>query len=126
MQITGISEKILETLIMLCMTGGDGRAPVPEGIAAEISDAISAAKAIGSAWLAGHARDYDRAHVLNVPQLLHFLRATQLESIGAQHASRAMPSPSDRACRMPSSVWHARCYNRLAHKVRCRLIRMLI
>jgi len=70
-QVTGISEKGRETPIMLHLTGSGGRSLVPEGIAAETPDAISAAKASGS-------------------------------------------------------VWHASCYKRLADKVRCRLIRMLI
>jgi type I restriction enzyme R subunit len=81
---TDISEKGLETLIMLHMTGMDGLAPAAEGAAdtwAETPDAISAAKAAGSGWLAGQPKDYDRTHALDVPQLLQFLQATQPETL---------------------------------------------
>ena len=73
-----ISEKGLETLIVLHMTGMDlpadapaqagGLAPVAESVA-ETPDAISAAKAGGSGWFAGNPKDYDRTHALDVPQL---------------------------------------------------------
>ncbi|MHB8524219.1 MAG: type I restriction endonuclease subunit R [Limisphaerales bacterium] len=84
MRTTDTSEKGLETLIMLHMTGTDGLAPVAEGVAdtwAETPDAISAAKAAGSGWLAGNPKDYDRAHALDVPQLFHFLHVTQPETL---------------------------------------------
>jgi type I restriction enzyme R subunit len=84
MPTTDISEKGLETLIMLHMTGTDGLARVPEGAAdtwAETPDAISAAKAAGSGWLAGSPRNYDRTHALDVPQLFQFLHATQPEAL---------------------------------------------
>jgi type I restriction enzyme, R subunit len=73
------TEKGLETLIMLHMTGRDGLAPTSESVAAETPDAISAAKAGGSGWFAGHAKEYDRASALDVPQLFQFLQATQPE-----------------------------------------------
>jgi type I restriction enzyme R subunit len=78
---TDTSEKGLETLIMLHMTGVDGLAPVPEGMVAETPDAIEAAKAAGSGWLAGNPKDYDRTHTLDVSQLFHFLQATQPETL---------------------------------------------
>src|ERR1035441_10011901 len=81
---TDISEKGLETLILLHMTGTDGLAPVTEGAAdtwAETPDAISAAKAAGSGWLAGNPKDYDRTHALEGPQLFHFLQATQPDTL---------------------------------------------
>ena len=71
---TDTSEKGLETLIVRHMTGTDGldvepytldRPPVPYG---------------GIGYLAGCARDYDRAHALDVRQLFAFLRATQPEA----------------------------------------------
>lgn len=65
---TDISEKGLKTLIMLHMSGMDGLAPVAEGAAdtwAETPDAISAAKAAGSGWLAGNPKDCDRTHALD-------------------------------------------------------------
>ena len=71
---TDISEKGLETLIMLHMTGLDGLAPVAEGVVAE------APVPIGSGWLAGNPKDYDRTHALDVPQLFQFLQATQPEA----------------------------------------------
>jgi type I restriction enzyme R subunit len=78
---TDISEKGLETLIMLHMTGTDGLAPVAEGLAAETPDALSAAKAAGSGWLAGNPKDYDRTNALDVPQLFQFLQSTQPETL---------------------------------------------
>jgi type I restriction enzyme R subunit len=68
---TDTSEKGLETLIVRYMTGTDGlpvqpgtvdRPPVPYG---------------GTGYAAGTAQDYDRAHALDVHQLLAFLSATQ-------------------------------------------------
>jgi type I restriction enzyme R subunit len=76
---TDISEKGLESLMMLQMTGTDGLASVAERMAAETPDAISAAKAGGSGWLAGNPKNYDRTHALDVPQLFDFLQATQPE-----------------------------------------------
>ena len=48
---------------------------------AETPDAIAAAKAAGSGWLAGNPKDYDRTHALDVPQLFQFLHATQPETL---------------------------------------------
>jgi type I restriction enzyme R subunit len=65
---TDISEKGLETLIMLHMTGTDGLAPVAEGGAdgwAETPDALAAAKAAGTGWLAGNPKDYDRTYAFD-------------------------------------------------------------
>ena len=84
MPTTDISEKGLETLIMLHMTGTDGLASESEGGAgawAETPDAISAAKAAGSGWLAGNPKDYDRTYAFDVPQLFQFLQATQPETL---------------------------------------------
>jgi type I restriction enzyme R subunit len=84
MPTTDISEKGLETLIMLHMTGTDGLASDSEGGAgawAETPDAISAAKAAGSGWLAGNPKDYDRTYAFDVPQLFQFLQATQPETL---------------------------------------------
>ena len=78
---TDISEKGLETLILRHMTGTDGLAPVAEGLVAETPDALAAAKAAGSGWLAGNPKDYDRTYALDVPQLLRFLEATQPETL---------------------------------------------
>jgi type I restriction enzyme R subunit len=71
---TDISEKGLETIIMRHMTGTDGLAATP-GIVAE-----PPAHYGGTGYFAGAARDYDRAHALDVPQLFDFLRATQPEA----------------------------------------------
>jgi type I restriction enzyme R subunit len=78
---TDISEKGLETLIMRHMTGTDGLAPVAEGMVAETPDALAAAKAAGSGWLAGNPKDYDRTHALDVPQFFQFLHATQPDTL---------------------------------------------
>jgi type I restriction enzyme R subunit len=78
---TDISEKGLETLIMRHLTGGDGFVFAAEGIIAETPDALAAAKAAGSGWLAGNHKDYDRTHALDVPQLFQFLHATQPDTL---------------------------------------------
>ena len=70
------SEKGLETLIMRHMTGVDG-------LAAAISPGLSGeapATDGGTGYIAGSAKDYDRAHAIDVPQLLAFLSATQPEA----------------------------------------------
>jgi type I restriction enzyme R subunit len=70
---TDTSEKGLETLIMRHMTGTDGLAIAPNQVA-ERPPAYG-----GTGYTAGSARDYDRAHALDVPQLFSFLHATQPE-----------------------------------------------
>ena len=47
------------------MTGTDGLAPVDEGLVAETPDALAAAKAAGSGWLAGNPKDYDRTYAFD-------------------------------------------------------------
>lgn len=71
---TDTSEKGLETLIMQHMTGEAGLAVAPN-MAAERPAPYG-----GTGYIAGSAQDYDRAHALDVPQLLAFLRATQPEA----------------------------------------------
>jgi len=68
---TDISEKGLETLMMRHMTGEDGLAVAP-GVTRERMAPFG-----GIGYVAGSAKDYDRAHALDVPQLFAFLRATQ-------------------------------------------------
>ncbi len=68
---TDTSEKGLETLIMRHMTGTDGLAARPNSVA-ERPPPYG-----GSGYTAGCARDYDRAHALDAPQLFAFLRITQ-------------------------------------------------
>jgi len=70
---TDISEKGLETLIMVQMTGGDGLAPVPEDALPEMP------LSTGNGWFVGKPKDYDRTQALDVPQLFHFLQDTQPE-----------------------------------------------
>jgi type I restriction enzyme R subunit len=69
-----ISEKGLETLIMRQMTGTDGF-PVAPGASVEPPDPFS-----GTGYIAGNAKDFDRSHALDVPQLFAFLRVTQPEA----------------------------------------------
>ncbi|MDP1861393.1 MAG: type I restriction endonuclease subunit R [Gemmatimonadaceae bacterium] len=71
---TDTTEKGLETLIMRHMTGEDGFAVTPNGVA-ERPPPYG-----GTGYTAGSAKDYDRAHALDVPQLFAFLRATQPEA----------------------------------------------
>lgn len=81
---TDISEKGLETIIMRCLTGTDGLDHAKDGIA-ETPDELASRKAGGTGYIAGYARDYERAHALDVPQLFAFLHATQpkiFEKIG--------------------------------------------
>ena len=68
------SEKGLETLIMLHMTGTDGLAPVASDGSAEGPMLFG-----GNGWIAGYAADYDRANALDPAQLFTFLLATQPE-----------------------------------------------
>lgn len=70
---TDISEKGLETLIMVQMTGSDGLAPAPEDVLSEIP------LSTGNGWFAGNPKDYDRTQAIDVPQLFHFLQTTQPE-----------------------------------------------
>lgn len=71
---TDTTEKGLETLIMRHMTGTDGLAVVPNRVA-ERPPAYG-----GTGYTAGCAQDFDRAHALDVPQLVAFLRTTQPEA----------------------------------------------
>jgi len=71
---TDTSEKGLESLIMRHMTGTDGLAVMPKMVA-ERPPPYG-----GTGYTAGSAKDYDRAHALDVPQLFAFLRATQPEA----------------------------------------------
>ncbi len=71
---TDIREKGLETLIMRHMTGMDGLAVTP-GVWAETTLPYG-----GTGYIAGSAKDYDRAHAIDVPQLFAFLHATQPEA----------------------------------------------
>jgi type I restriction enzyme, R subunit len=68
---TDTSEKGLETLIMRHMTGLDGLTITPTGLAEP------QAPYGGTGYVAGSAKDFDRAHAIDVPQLFAFLRATQ-------------------------------------------------
>jgi len=70
---TDTSEKGLETIIMRRMTGVDGFSVAP-GTVAEKPDAA------GAGYFAGSPKDYDRAQVLDMPQLFAFFRATQPEA----------------------------------------------
>ena len=72
---TDTSEKGLETLIMRHMTGEDGLAVAPNRVAERQPPPYG-----GTGYTAGSAKDYDRAHALDVPQLFAFLRATQPEA----------------------------------------------
>ena len=71
---TDTSEKGLETLIMRHMTGVDGL-PARDDVVAETPPPYG-----GAGYTAGSAKDYDRAHALDVPKLFAFLRATQPEA----------------------------------------------
>jgi len=85
MRPSDISEKGLETLIVRHMTGTDGIAVVPNRVA-ERPPPYG-----GTGYTAGSAKDFDRAHALDVAQLFAFLRATQPE----QFQKLAMLSESD-------------------------------
>ena len=71
---TDTSEKGLETLIMRHMTGTDGLAVMPNRVTEP------PAPYGGTGYFAGSAKDYDRAHALDVSQLFAFLRVTQPEA----------------------------------------------
>src|SRR6266481_2088641 len=85
---TDTSEKGLETLIMLHMTGVDGLTAAvedPDRTWGEDPAAASAAKAAGSGWVAGNPKHYDRTYALDVPQLFQFLQTTQPEAFKKIH-----------------------------------------
>lgn len=76
---TDISEKGLETIIMRHMTGTDGLDDVATMVA-ETPDEITAKKARGIGYCPRNAKEFDRAHALDVPQLFAFLKSTQPEA----------------------------------------------
>jgi type I restriction enzyme R subunit len=78
---TDTTEKGLETLIMRHMTGEDGFFAEDVSGVEESPDVTAAKKANGSGWHAGSPSDYDRAHSIDVVQLLAFLRATQPDTL---------------------------------------------
>lgn len=78
---TDITEKGLETLIMLHMTGRDGLPAATAGRVAEPPEDLAAAKAAGSGWIVGYAEDFDRTHALDTTQLFQFLKATQPDTL---------------------------------------------
>ncbi len=73
---TDTTEKGLETLIMRSMTGSDGLA-VSSAHAADGPSAYG-----GSGYIAGSAKDFDRAHAIDVAQLFGFLHDTQPLTFG--------------------------------------------
>src|SRR5260370_23230600 len=74
MPTTDSSEKGLEVLIMLHMTGSDGLECDPDAGTVPGTPLLD-----GTGWLAGNPKDYDRAHAVDVPQLFCFLQTTQPE-----------------------------------------------
>ncbi|MEN6432137.1 MAG: type I restriction endonuclease [Smithella sp.] len=76
---TDISEKGLETIIMRHMTGTDGLDDVAPMVP-ETPDEIAAKKARGIGYCPGNAKEFDRAHAIDVPQLFAFLKSTQPEA----------------------------------------------
>jgi type I restriction enzyme, R subunit len=72
---TDTTEKGLESLIMRHMTGVDGFNVLP-GSVAEPPLPYG-----GTGYFAGSAKDYDRAHGLDVSQLFAFLHATQPDTV---------------------------------------------
>lgn len=77
MSTTDTSEKGLETLIFLAMTGRTGLETPPD----VVQEVISPTVAGGTGWLAGWPRDYDRAHAVDAAQFFAFLQATQPEEL---------------------------------------------
>jgi type I restriction enzyme R subunit len=78
---TDTTEKGLETLIMLHMTGEDGLSADGAVSVEETPDVTAAKKANGSGWHAGNPSAYDRAHCIDVVQLFAFLHATQPDTL---------------------------------------------
>jgi len=70
---TDTSEKGLETLIMLDMTGTDGLPSRSDRLADQ-------PRPRGTGYIAGSPKDFDRAHALDFEQLFAFLHVTQRES----------------------------------------------
>jgi type I restriction enzyme R subunit len=78
---TDTTERGLESLIMVAMTGTDG-----------LSSPRVEESHGGTGWIAGSNRDYDRDHALDIPQLLTFLRETQPETLNALQISTENPA----------------------------------
>ncbi len=81
---TDTTEKGLETLIIRHLTGVDGLGVLPGAPAGPPAED-------GIGYFAGAPKDFDRAHALDVPQLLAFLRATQPDLL----KQLAMSDPGD-------------------------------
>lgn len=81
---TDTTERGLESLIMIAMTGEDGLGTTAR--AAEAPHALG-----GTGWIAGSHRDYDRDHALDVPQLIAFLQETQPETLDALQITSEHP-----------------------------------
>jgi type I restriction enzyme R subunit len=77
---TDTSEKGLESLIFLAMTGRTGLEPAPDKLQEVSPTAVG-----GTGWLAGWPRDYDRTYALDTAQLFAFLQATQPEELQKLH-----------------------------------------
>ena len=94
---TDISEKGLETLIMVQITGTEQpAAPVPEDVLPEMPFLST-----GNGWFAGNPRDGDRARELDVPQLFRFL-----DYPGRKNSrSSASPTPQMSKTLPVSSFW---------------------
>jgi type I restriction enzyme R subunit len=91
---TDLSEKGLESLIMRHLAGVEGfETGLADGIA-ETPDAVAAASAAGSGWIAGSPAAFDRAHALDVPQLFCFLKETQPDAFKKLGISD-YPNPQD-------------------------------
>jgi type I restriction enzyme R subunit len=73
---TDTSEKGLETLIFLAMTGHTGLDPGPNKL-----QEVSPTAAGGTGWLVSWPRDFDRTYALDTAQLFAFLQATQPEEL---------------------------------------------
>ena len=124
---TDTSEKGLETLIMRHMTGVDGLAVTPDVVAEP------PAPYGGTGYIAGSAKDYDRAHALDVPQLFAFLRATQPEAFkklaladvgrrrGTSTASSSSPAFRPRSASAASSTCCARALSTIRRPLRSLL-----
>jgi type I restriction enzyme R subunit len=88
MTTTDTSERGLEQLICVALTGGVcDPVPIHSDVEREISVAVG-----GAGWICGNPNDYDREYTLDLVQLLAFLIETQPDAFAGLNLSEDGPS----------------------------------
>jgi type I restriction enzyme, R subunit len=93
------SEKGLETLICIAMTGSPCLAASAPGIAAEPPVTLG-----GTGWIAGNAFDYDREYCVDLGQLSAFLHETQPDVVGSLDLGQDSPTRKKFLARLQGEI----------------------